>query len=452
MLDFLTTLSNFIWSEFCLIPLLFLGGLYLTIGLKGFSFLNFFKGFRFLFKNNPKDLDEGITPFQTLMTAQSATIGTGNIIGVALAIQLGGPGAIFWMWIVALVGMSTKYAEAVLAVYYREKGTAFNFVGGPMYYIKNGLGPRWQWLALSYALFGAIAAFGIGNTVQSNAVSTVLLEYFSLPPIFTGIILASLVGLVLIGGITRISKVASTLVPLMALLYLAICSLIIFNNFEKIPTVLSQIFISAFEINSASGAGIWLAIKWGFARGIFSNEAGLGSAAIAHAASKTKNPVEQGIIAMLGTFIDTICICTLTALVILLTIPPESLVGQTSLAATAFSTGLGNLGGMLIGIALSVFAFTTILGWSYYGERCLNFLTGNRFTTLYRILWISAILIGSVIKFEVVWLIADVFNGLMAIPNIIALFLLSPLVFRLSAQYTENYKLTKEKIGKGAKT
>jgi AGCS family alanine or glycine:cation symporter len=377
------------------------------------------------------------------MTALAATIGTGNIAGVATAIALGGPGAIFWMWLTALIGMATKYSEAVLAVKYREVDARGKHVGGPMYYIKNGLGEHWHWLGFLFALFGMIAAFGIGNMVQANSVADALhSSEFKVPTNITGIVIAVLAGSVILGGISRIATVAVKLVPFMAIAYVGGALIIILMNIADVPAALSLIINSAFTGTAATGgfagAAIWAAIRFGVARGIFSNEAGLGSAPIAHAAAKTNDPIHQGMIGMLGTFIDTIIVCTMTALVIILTGAWTSGENGAGLSILAFSHALPGVGAHIVTFALVVFAFTTILGWSYYGERCAEFIFGVKAILPYRILWLIAIPLGAMGKLGLIWLLADVLNGLMALPNLIALILLSPMVFKLSRDYFQS--------------
>ncbi len=380
--------------------------------------------------------DEGeITPFQALMTSLSATIGTGNIAGVAAAIAVGGPGAIFWMWLIALFGIATKYAEGVLAVHFREIDSLGNHVGGPMYYIKNGLGEKWAWLGGVFALFGMLAGFGIGNGVQCFEVSSAL-AMAGIPRLLTGIVLGALVFIVIIGGIKRIAKAASSIVPSMALLYIAACLLILANNLSSIPDAFSTIFSNAFTGKAALGGSLTQVILMGFKRGIFSNEAGLGSAPIAHASAKTSDPVKQGTIAMLGTFIDTIIICTLTALVIITTGAYLSGESGANLSIEAFNMGLPGTGWIVL-VGLVVFAFTTVLGWSFYGERCTEYLFGVNAILPFRFAWVSVAVIGSVAGNRgVVWAVADTLNGLMAIPNLIALLLLSGTVFKLSKSYS----------------
>lgn len=440
--DLLGKLSDIIWGEYVLIPLLTLVGIYLTLGLKAMPWRSIPKAFSMLWQSRtPDDTNKGdISPFQALMTALSATIGTGNIAGVATAIYLGGPGAIFWMWVIALFGMATKYAEAVLAVKYREVDELGNHVGGPMYYIKNGLGKNWAWLGMAFAIFGMIAAFGIGNLIQSNSVASVLKNNFDIPLLFTGLVMAIAAGGVIIGGIRRLGEVAAKLVPLMAIAYVVSAAIIILLNINAVPSILWMIVNNAFTGTAASGgflgATIWAAIRFGVARGIFSNEAGLGSAPIAHAAAKTSDPARQGMIAMLGTFIDTIILCSMTALVILLTGVWTSGETSSTLSSMAFANGLPGIGHYIVSLSLIIFAFTTILGWSYYGERCAEYVFGIKIILPYRLLWVCIIVIGALIEqIDIIWILADVLNGLMAIPNLIALLLLSPVIFSVTREY-----------------
>lgn len=433
----ISKLSGYIWGEYVLIPLLALVGIYLTIGLKAMPWRALPGAFKLLWQGRNADKSEGdITPFQALMTALSATIGTGNIAGVATAIYFGGPGAIFWMWVIALFGMATKYAEAVLAVKYREIDALGNYVGGPMYYIKNGLGQNWAWLGAAFALFGMIAAFGIGNMVQANSVADELNNTFQIPLWATGFILAVLAATVILGGVKRIAVVAARLVPFMAIAYISGALIIIIMNLDAVPAAITMIVNDAFTGTAAGGgflgASMLMALRWGFARGIFSNEAGLGSAAIAHAAAKTNDPVQQGKVAMLGTFIDTVIVCSMTALVIIITGAWDSGIKGAPMSSLAFNTGLEGFGGYIVTFGLVVFAFTTILGWSYYGERCASYLFGTRIILPYRYFWIAAIFLGAVQELSFVWNLSDLLNGLMAIPNLIALLLLSPVVFKLS--------------------
>tara|TARA_R110002096_G_scaffold194356_4_gene376492 strand:+ start:6202 stop:7545 length:1344 start_codon:yes stop_codon:yes gene_type:complete len=433
----LQTISGIVWGPIILVLLLGTG-LYLMLGLFFMPIRQLPAAFSLMWRGRRSNAlaDGEISPFNALMTSLAATIGTGNIAGVATAIFLGGPGAIFWMWLTALLGMATKYAEAVLAVKYRELDENGAYVGGPMYYIKNGLGKNWQWLGAVFAFFGSVAAFGIGNTVQANSVADVLNSTLNTPVWATGLVMALIVYLVLLGGIKRIAQVAAKLVPFMAIAYVLGAGIIIIQRLDSVPTALQLIVNDAFSGTAAAGgfagAGVMAAIRFGVARGIFSNEAGLGTAPIAHAAAKTNNPVEQGKIAMLGTFIDTIIICTMTALVIILTGSWTSGETGASLSAYAFNRGLPGVGEYVVSFGLAIFALTTLLGWSYYGERCAEYLWGVRIIPWYRVAWVLAIPLGAMMELNLLWLLADVLNGLMAIPNLLALLLLSPVVFTLS--------------------
>lgn len=447
IIELLKTLNGIAWGPYML-ALIAGTGLYLMLGLKLFPIIKLPFGFRQLSKKSSSKDKGDIEPRSALATALSATVGTGNIAGVASAIAIGGPGAIFWMWVMGIVGMATKYAEAVLAVKYREKDKLGNYVGGPMYYIRNGLGENWKWLAFIFAFFGMIAAFGIGNMIQSNSVAAQIQNVAGIDPLFSGLAIAVIAGLVIIGGIKRISKVAIKLVPFMALIYIIAALYIIFSNFGEIPAAISLIVNSAFNgtegVEAFGGATVWAAIQYGVARGVFSNEAGLGSAPIAHAAAKTNSPVAQGTIGMLGTFIDTIVLCTMTALVIV--ISGAWLDGSTSsvLSSNAFAIGLPSFGELIITLSLILFAFTTILGWSYYGERCSSYIFGEQAIKIYRVLWIIFIVLGAytlnltkdiMSNINVLWLVADTMNALMALPNLIALLLLSPIVFKVTRDY-----------------
>ena len=435
---FLNSSSDLIWGPVMLVFLLGVG-VYLTLGLKAMPWRKTVPAFVILWRGRESKQRGDITPFQALMTALSATIGTGNIAGVATAIFLGGPGAVFWMWLTALFGMATKYAEAVLAVRYRETDARGKQVGGPMYYIKNGLGKNWRWLGWLFALFGMLASFGIGNMVQANSVADAVNEMFEIPDWVTGSVIMAITAIVILGGINRIAEVAEKLVPIMAVAYISGALIVIFANLEQVPTALLLIIDSAFTGTAATGgfagAAVWAAVRYGVARGIFSNEAGLGSAPIAHAAAKTDNPIQQGLIAMLGTFIDTLVVCTMTALVIVMTGVWNSGENGAALSALAFNTGLPGWGGYIVTCGLVVFAFTTILGWSYYGERCAEFIFGTKVILPFRLLWLMAIPLGAMGKLTIIWLFADVMNGLMAIPNLIALVLLSPVLFKLTRDF-----------------
>jgi AGCS family alanine or glycine:cation symporter len=415
-------------------------GFVLMVGLRLMPILKLGYGFQMLWNGRRDREGEGdISAFNALMTSLSATIGTGNIAGVATAIFLGGPGALFWMWMTALVGMATKYSEAVLAVHFRETSKDGHKVGGPMYYIKNGLSRRFAWLGTAFAIFGALAGFGIGNTIQANSVADVLSSKFGVEHWITGVMIASLVGLVLIGGIKRIAIVAGKLVPLMAVSYVFAGLAILGIHANKIPEAFNLIFTYAFTPIAATGgfagAAVWAAIRFGVARGVFSNEAGLGSAPIAHASALTDSPVRQGTVAMIGTFIDTIIICSITGLVIIVSGAWTSGETGATLSSMAFESALPGIGGYVVTIGLSVFAFTTILGWSVYGERCVEYLFGSRSILPFRMLWLVAIPVGAMANLSFIWLVADTLNALMALPNLIALLLLSPVVFKLTREY-----------------
>jgi AGCS family alanine or glycine:cation symporter len=397
---------------------------------------------RLLFHGRQGQGEGDISPFNALMTSLSATIGTGNIAGVATAVALGGPGALFWMWMTALLGMATKYAEAVCAVRFREQDALGNYSGGPMYYIRNGLHRRWHWLAFLFAVFGSLAGFGLANTVQSNSVAQVLNDSFAVPPLATGLVLMVLVGAVVLGGIRRIASVASWLVPFMALSYVLMSLVVIITHLGAVPGAVVTILDSAMNGTAAAGgfagATVWAALRFGVARGVFSNEAGLGSAPIAHAAARTNQPVQQGMIAMLGTFIDTIVICTMTGLVIVIMDVWPTGVSGASLTSMAFANAFPG-GEYVVTLGLCLFAFTTMIGWSFYGERCAVFLLGTRVITPFRVAWVIAIPLGTLVQLDLVWLIADTLNAFMAIPNLIALVLLSPLVFKISREYFNSH-------------
>ncbi|MDA9798600.1 sodium:alanine symporter family protein [Luminiphilus sp.] len=427
------------WAWGVPMQVLLLGtGIFLTLGLGLLTWRKLGFAFRLLLGGFKGQGEGDIPPFRALMTSLSATIGTGNIAGVATAMTLGGPGALFWMWLTALFGMAMKYAEAVLAVRYREQDDLGGFSGGPMYYIRNGLGPRFAILSGAFALFGAMAGFGLANTVQSNSVAQVLGDQFEVHWLTTGLLLMVIVGAVILGGIRRIAATASAVVPIMAIAYVAMSALVIALHIEQVPEALGTIIDSAFNGASAAGgfagASVWAAIRFGVARGIFSNEAGLGSAPIAHAAARTNEPVEQGLIAMLGTFIDTLVVCTMTGLVIMLTGVLESGISGASLTASAFGSAIPG-GELVVTVGVVLFATTTMIGWSFYGERCVVYLFGTRGIMPFRVLWVLAIPVGAATDLGLIWLIADTLNAFMAIPNLIALLLLSPVVFTLSKSY-----------------
>jgi len=439
--DLISSLNGIVWGPLMLI--LILGtGLYLMYGLSFMPLRRIAYSFKLLWQGRTAKGEGDIPPFNALMTSLSATIGTGNIAGVATAIFLGGPGALFWMWCTALVGMATKYAEAVLAVKYREVDNRGLHIGGPMFYIKNGLKPHWAWLGTSFAVFGAIAGFGIGNTIQANSVADAINSKFAVPHIVSGVIMAVLAALVLIGGIKRIANVAGKLVPFMAIAYVLSGLVILLLNIEAIPhaftLILSHAFTPVAATGGFAGAAVWAAIRFGVARGIFSNEAGLGSAPIAHAAAATSSPVQQGNIAMLGTFIDTIIICSITGLVIVTTGVWTGGETGASLSSAAFESALPGFGGYIVTFGISIFAFTTILGWSFYSEKCFEYLFGEKIITPFRVCWIAAVPIGATANLNFMWLVADTLNALMAIPNLIALILLSPVVFKLTREHFKN--------------
>lgn len=435
MVEFIKTINGWAWGPPMLL-LIAITGLFLTLGLRAYPILNIKKGFSLLWSGRKAKGEGDISGFNALMTSLSATIGTGNIAGVATAIAMGGPGALFWMWMIALVGMATKYAEAVLAVHYREKDDLGNFVGGPMYYIKNGLGENWKWMAAAFAFFGMIAGFGIGNGVQANSVADVMHNSFNIPELASGIIMAILAALVLLGGIKRIATVAGKLVPFMAITYIIAGLILLIINFDQIPaafdTILTHAFTPISAVGGFAGATVWAALRFGIARGVFSNEAGLGSAPIAHAAAQTNNPVQQGTIAMLGTFIDTLIICTITGLVIVSSGAWQSGESGATLTSLAFSEGLPSIGEYIVTFGLIVFAFTTLLGWSFYGEKCAEYLFGVKSIIIFRVIWVIAIPVGATFQLDLAWLVADTLNALMALPNLIALLLLSPVVFKLT--------------------
>lgn len=389
--------------------------------------------------DNPEDKGE-VTHFQALSAALSATIGTGNIAGVGTAIAMGGPGAVFWMWVTAVFGMALKYAECLLSVKYRVIHPDGVVGAGPMYYLERGLNQKW--LGILFALFATIASFGIGNMVQANSVAEPVFTHFGIPKIITGLIICVFVFAVIVGGIKRIGQVASRLVPFMALFYVIGGFLIIFTKYTEIPDAFILIFRDAFNGSAAAGgfAGASLAqvIRFGVARGVFSNESGLGSAPIAHGAAKTEEPVREGLVAMLGPFIDTIVICTMTALAIILTGVYSSGETGADLTAKAFNAGIPGIGGYVVAFGLIFFAFSTAISWSYYGDRCVDYLFGKKMVTPYRILYCSLLPVGAQVKLETIWSISDIFNALMAWPNLIGLIFLSPVVVRMTRDYFSN--------------
>lgn len=444
--QFVSWLNGVVWGPPMLI--LILGtGLFLMVTLKGMPLRRILMGFRLMWKGRVRgDTTTGdVTPFQALMTGLSATVGTGNIAGVATAIFLGGPGALFWMWCTALVGMATKYSEVVLAVHYREKDERGEYIGGPMYAIKNGLGKSWAWLGFVFAIFGGLAGFGIGNMVQSNSMAEVLESTFHIERWVTGSVTTIVVALVILGGIKRIAVVSGSLVPFMCIGYMIMSLVVLCIYIDRIPAAFALIFTHAFTPSAATGgfagAAVMMALQYGVARGIFSNEAGLGTAGIAQAAGTTDSPVRSGLIGMIGTFIDTIIICSMTGLTIICSGVWANGAKGASLSSAAFESALPGIGSYVLAISLLVFTFTTILGWSYYGEKCWIYLAGQRAVLPFRILWVLAVFGGAVFQLDFVWLLADTLNALMAIPNLIALLLLSPVVLKLTKDYFDKHNL-----------
>ena len=435
----LTTLSDVVWGP-PLLVLLVGTGIFLTLRLRGVQFTTLVPSLRLALVVRDETGGTGdVSHYQALMTALAATVGTGNIAGVATALAAGGPGALFWMWMTGLVGMATKFAEAVLAVKYRVTDDRHAMAGGPMYYIERGLG--WRWLGIVFAGLTTVAAFGIGNLVQANSVADALRATFGVPLVVSGAMVALATALVVLGGIQLIAKTASVIVPTMIVFYLVGGLIVLALNWRTLPDIAFHIFRDAFSPTAAvggfTGATVTQGIRFGIARGVFSNESGLGSGAIAAAAARVHHPVAQGLVSMTQTFIDTIVVCSITGFTIIATGAWQS--GDTGAALTtrAFSTGLpGTWGGSIVALALALFAFSTILGWSYYGEKALEYLVGStRFTRRYRIVWVAATFVGAVTSLEVVWAVADVFNGAMALPNLIALVLLSGVVVRETKDY-----------------
>ncbi len=441
--NLISEISSIVWGP----PLLILivgTGIFLTLRISFLQFSHLGYALKLSFSKHQDQSSQGdISHFAALMTALAATIGTGNIVGVATAVVLGGPGAVFWMWVTALVGMATKYAEGVLAVKYRTVDERGEMAGGPMYYIEKGLG--WKWLAVLFALFASVAAFGIGNMVQSNAVAGNISASFGLNPWITGFILAALTGLVILGGIKSIGRVTSYLVPFMALFYVLGGLVIILLNLTEVPAAFGLIFSDAFTGTAMAGGAIGTVIRWGVARGVFSNEAGLGSAPIAAAAAKTDVPGRQALVSMTGTFLDTVIVASITGIVITMSgLYDAPDVNKASLTADAFNMFLPGIGGWIVTIGLILFAYSTILGWSYYGEKSFEYLFGAKSVTLYRTLFSISVLIGAGLSLGIVWDIADVMNGLMAVPNLIGLIALSGVVVAETKIIKDKIKQEKE--------
>ena len=441
MYNFLSSLDSLVWGP-PLLVLLVGTGIYLSSRLGLLQVFRLPKALKLIFKSEAKGKGD-ISSFAALATALAATVGTGNIVGVATAIKLGGPGALLWMWMAAFFGMATKYAEGVLAIKYRTTDANGEISGGPMHYIVNGMGKRWKPLAIAFSIFGVmVALFGSGTFTQVNSITDSLSNTVGWSPKIISIVLAVLVSIIIFGGIQSISKVAEKIVPFMAIIYiLATITILAFHCNQILPSI-ALVIKSAFTGKAATGgfagATVITAIQAGIARGIFSNESGLGSAPIA-AAAKTDEPVEQGLVSMTGTFIDTIIICTLTGLSIIVTGGWSSNLNGATLTQSAFSTVFGNFGVYALTFSLILFAFTTILGWGYYGERCFEFLFGVKAIPVYRIIFIAMVALGGYISLETIWVIADIVNGLMAIPNLIALLALSPIIIKETKRYFDTH-------------
>lgn len=460
-------IDSFVWG-IPLIALILLSGLFLTVRLKGVQFRKLPHAFKKMFANEKSGQHGEVTSFAALCTALSATIGTGNIVGVATAVVAGGPGALFWMWLAALVGMATKYSECLLSVKYRQVTEDGHIIGGPFYYIEKGMGSKFKWLAKIFAVFGVcVGLMGIGTFTQVNGIAGAVNNFFdadnswtvsifgidySWTVVIAAIVVAFFVALVIIGGIKRISSVAQVIVPFMAITYVILAVLIIGFNITKVPSAFATIVKSAFGVRAAAGGALgamMVAMQNGIARGIFSNEAGLGSAPIAAAAAHTDEPAKQGLISMLGTFIDTIIICTMTGLAIVITGAWDMGLQGVAVTTKAFQIGLpfpGEVASFLLMICLIFFAFTTILGWDYYSEKCLEYLTGGRMGIVkaYRWVYIACVFFGPFMTISAVWTIADIFNGLMAIPNLIALLALNGVVVMETKKYLD--KINKKKM------
>lgn len=453
LIDILNKVDAFIWGP-PLLVLLVGTGILLTVKLGVVQITKLPRALKLIFSAENKGSGD-VSSFAALCTALAATVGTGNIVGVATAIKAGGPGALFWMWIAAFFGMATKYSEGVLAIKYRTKDKNGQVSGGPMYYIVNGMGEKWRPLAIFFAISGILVALlGIGTFTQVNSITDAINNSFGINPRITGVVLAVFVALVVFGGLKSISNVATKIVPFMAVIYVVICGIILISFWNKIPETFMLIIKSAFTPTAATGgflgATMSLAIRNGIARGVFSNESGLGSAPIAAAAAKTEWPAEQGLISMTGTFIDTIIICTLTGFSLVISGVWCSDLNGAVMTQAAFNGAIPTFGPILLTVSLTLFAFTTILGWSYYGERCFEFLFGVKGMNGYRTVFVAMVLLGAFLKLEVVWIIADIVNGLMAIPNLIALLALSPIIVSETKKYFEHINSPENQIKKNA--
>ncbi len=437
--QFFDMVGGWVWG----VPMLALlvgTGVYLTLRLRFLQFSMLVFALKQAFtphgkKADGSDHDGDVSHFGALMTALSATIGTGNIAGVATAVVAGGPGAVFWMWITAIFGMATKYAEGVLAVKYRTTNSRGEKSGGPMYYIERGL--NMKWMALLFALFGTLASFGIGSSVQSNSVAQSIQASFQIDSWITGVVLTVFTALVILGGIKSISRVSSAIVPVMAIGYVLGGLVVIFSNLELLGPVLELIFTDAFTGQAVAGGALGTVIRYGVARGVFSNEAGMGPAPIAAAAAKTDHPVRQGLVSMTGTFLDTIVVCSITGIVLVMGGLYTN--GETGAALTThtFAQLLPGAGGWIVTFGLVFFAYSTILGWCYYGEKCAAYLLGDGFVLIYRLIYVASVFLGTVVSLDLVWAASDVFNGLMAIPNLIALLMLTGVVVAETRDFAE---------------
>lgn len=442
--QYLNQVAGFVWG----VPLIVLlggTGIYLTIRLKGLQFRYLGHALNLALIKRHEKGEGDISNFAALMTALSATVGVGNIAGVATAIAAGGPGALVWMWFIGWIGMATKYGEAVLAVKYREKDKNGQMCGGPMYYISKGL--KMPWLGATFALFAAIAGFGMGNMVQANTIAHAASTSFGIPEWITGIVLFLAVGAVIVGGIKSIGRATSAIVPFMVVVYIIGCSAVIIANWSALPATLSLIIDSAFRPTAAAGgflgATVMMTLRFGFARGIFSNESGLGSAPIAAAAAKTPNPVNQALVSMTQTFIDTVIVCALTGIAIVSSGIWSNGTTGAELSTMAFNSSLpGNIGTWVVSFGLIFFAYSTLLGWEYYGEKSIEYLLGERSIKPYRFVWVTVCAFGAMVNLPFVWAFSDVANGLMAIPNLIALIGLSGVI----ANETRKHLTAKEKL------
>lgn len=447
--------NNFIWGVPAMICIIGVG-LYLSIRMRFIQIRKFSYAIKVTIGRvfRKKEASDGaMTPFQAVCTALAATVGTGNIAGVAGAIAIGGPGAVFWMWISAFLGMCTKFSEVTLAVHFREKNEQGDLVGGPMYYIKNGLSKKWHWLAVAFSVFGVLTVFGTGNATQVNTITTAinsaLLNYhivqdsqISLCNLIIGILITILVGLVLLGGVKRIGSVTEKLVPFMAALYILLALGVVILNIENVPSVFCMIFEGAFNPSAVTGGVVgsfFLSMKKGVSRGIFSNEAGLGTGSIAHACADTKKPVKQGFFGIFEVFTDTIVICTLTALVILCSGVPVAYgsAAGAELTISGFTSTYGNWVSIFTAVAMCCFAFSTIIGWGLYGARCIEFLFSSKVIRPFMLVYSLVAILGATVDLGLLWSIAETFNGLMSIPNLVALFLLSGTVVKLVKEYFE---------------